>query len=255
MRSEAPDVTSGAESPSAPVRHSTRQRFRNRSVLREATQTLGIALVLAILIKTFLIQAYYIPSPSMANTLAIGDRIMVSLLAPGPLDISRGDIVVFKDPGGWLAEQEKPERNPVAQTAVDVLTWLGLLPQDSGEHLIKRVIGLPGDTIECCTAGGQLLVNGVAVTEPYLADQDWYARSSRPQDTFAITVPPNSLWVMGDNRANSLDSRYHTGDIFGSGSVPMYDVVGVAFLRTWPLDNLGLLRNPGSTFANVPDHP
>ncbi len=249
MNDQTPEQTSGVTSAK---RETVQPKRRRRSVLADVTQTLAIALVLAILIKTFLVQAFYIPSPSMSDTINVGDRIMVSLLAPGPLELSRGDIVVFKDPGGWLNAPPAPQRNPVAQAVVNVLTWVGLLPQDSGEHLVKRVIGLPGDTVECCNAAGELLVNGVAITEPYLADPDWYAASNRPEDTFSVIVPPNAVWVMGDNRSNSLDSRYHRNNL-SDGAVPLYDVVGVAFLRSWPLSEIGLLRNPGAVFANVPD--
>lgn len=239
------------ERPSTGRFRRSKKNRKPRSLLREFLTTVAWALVFAIIIKTFLVQAFYIPSESMNSTLQVGDRILVSKLAPGPLKVHRGDVVVFVDPGGWLDASYKPKLSPVGKVVNDVFTFIGLLPANSGEHLIKRVIGVGGDTVSCCTEQGQLTVNGVAIDEPYLHDSGWYAKSNRPQDTFTITVPPDSLWVMGDNRLNSLDSRYHLGDP-GGGSIPLKQVVGVAFLITWPLDRLEILRNPGATFADVP---
>ncbi len=221
-------------------------RGRLASWLRETTIIVVSALVLSMLIKTFLVQSFYIPSGSMEDTLAIGDRVLVSKLTPGPFDLHRGDIVVFKDPGGWL--QPDPDKRLGVQKAVnDTLTFVGLLPQDSGEHLIKRVIGLPGDTVECCDEEGRVSVNGVPIDEPYLAD------GAVPSEMeFSVVVPADRLWVMGDNRQNSQDSRYKQGDP-GGGSIPLRNVVGVAFLTLWPADRWGVLRNPGDTFSDVPD--
>lgn len=215
-------------------------------VLRETGIIVVSAIVLSLLIKTFLAQAFSIPSQSMEQTLLKGDRVMVTRLAPGPFDLHRGDIVVFKDPGGWLTEK------PVQPTGVSgaiakALTFIGLRPQDAGQHLIKRLIGLPGDHVQCCDAQGRLMVNGVPIDEPYIAPG-----SVPSEKEFDVTVPADSLWVMGDNRQNSWDSRYHMGNP-GGGSVPMENVVGVAFARLWPADRLTILHNPGATFAKVPD--
>jgi signal peptidase I len=215
--------------------------------VRETAIILVSAIVLSLLIKTFLAQAFFIPSGSMQNTLLVGDRVMVTKLAPGPLDVHRGDIVVFKDPGGWLPPVEQAPGTPVGRAVTSVLTFVGLLPQDSGEHLIKRVIGVAGDTVECCDEQGRLLVNGVPIDEPYLAPG-----ASPSELEFTVTVPAGSLWVMGDNRQNSEDSRYHQGNP-GGGSIPVSDVVGVAFVTLWPLDRITLLRNPGQVFADVPE--
>lgn len=217
--------------------------------LRETAIIVVSALVLSMLIKTFLAQAFYIPSGSMEQTLAVGDRVLVNKLAPGPFDVNRGDIVVFRDPGGWLPQDRGPGPTGVRGVAVDVLTFVGLLPQDSGEHLIKRVIGLPGDVVECCEEQGRVTVNGVPLDEPYLA------AGVRPSETeFATVVPEGHLWVMGDNRQNSQDSRYKQGDP-GGGSIPVDEVVGVAFVTLWPVDRWQILRNPGATFAEVSDAP
>ncbi|WP_250445963.1 signal peptidase I [Actinotalea sp. C106] len=231
----------------APARHGrSRPSGGAGAWLRESFVIVVSALVLSLIIKTFLVQAFFIPSSSMEDTLAIGDRVLVTKLAPGPLDVNRGDVVVFKDPGGWLPTQPTTPQPAWREALTEGLTFIGLLPQDSGEHLIKRVVALPEDTVECCDADGRLLVNGVAIDEPYLA-----AGSEASEMEFSVTVPAGGLWVMGDNRQNSQDSRYKQGDP-GGGSVPLDNVVGVAFVTVWPADRWTLLRNPGETFAEVP---
>ena len=216
--------------------------------LRETVVILASALVLSLLVKTFLVQAFYIPSPPMHETLIENDRILVSKLVPGPLSLHRGDIVVFKDPGGWLESQPVTTRSGWQRTVNDVLTWVDLLPVDAGEHLVKRVIGLPGDHVSSAGNGAPVMVNGVALKEPYVAP------GSQPSSmAFDVVVPPSSLWVMGDNRDHSSDSRYHQGNP-GRGSVPEANVVGVAFVTVWPLQRVTVLHNPSATFAGVP-HP
>ncbi|HLS73612.1 MAG TPA: signal peptidase I [Actinomycetaceae bacterium] len=222
------------------------RRARKGGWLRETAIVVVSALVLSILIKTFLAQAFYIPSGSMEDTLAVGDRVLVSKLTPAPLDVNRGDLVVFVDPGGWL-EPSPDNRSSLRRGVEEVLTFVGLLPQNAGEHLIKRVIGLGGDTVECCDAEGRLMVNGVSIEEPYLKP------GVTPSDVeFAVTVPADHAWLMGDNRSNSQDSRSHGGSP-GGGAVPMSNVVGNAFLVMWPVEHWTLLRNPGETFAEVPE--
>lgn len=217
------------------------------SWLRESAIILVSALALSWLVKTFLVQAFFIPSDSMNNTLLKGDRVLVTKLAPGPFDVHRGDIVVFKDPGGWLTTPKAPAPSAWHAFVNDGLTFVGLLPQDSGEHLIKRVIGVAGDTVVCCDVQGRITVNGVGLDEPYLKPG-----SLNTDMPFTTVVPADSLWVMGDNRLDSSDSRYNQGRP-GGGSIPLDNVVGVAFVTVWPGDRMGLLRNPGSTFADVPD--
>ncbi|WP_251141058.1 signal peptidase I [Cellulomonas dongxiuzhuiae] len=217
------------------------------SWVRETAIILISALVLSLIVKTFLVQAFFIPSQSMRETLVENDRILVSKLTPGPFDLKRGDVVVFKDPGGWLPPEIERPRGPVAEAFNEGLTFIGLLPQDAGEHLVKRVIGLPGDRVACVGPGEPITVNGVPIDEPYLAP------GSQPSEKeFDIVVPPNSLWVMGDNRQQSADSRFNMGKA-GGGSVPVANVVGVAFVTVWPVDRFTLLRNPSATFADVPD--
>ncbi|UZN04834.1 signal peptidase I [Cellulomonas sp. S1-8] len=217
------------------------------SWVRETGIILVSALVLSLVVKTFLVQAFFIPSQSMRETLVENDRILVTKLTPGPFDLRRGDVAVFKDPGGWLTPEIVEPRSPFAQAVNDGLTFIGLLPQDAGEHLVKRVIGLPGDHVVCAGPGQPITVNGVALDEPYLAP------GSQPSErAFDVVVPAGSLWVMGDNRQHSADSRYNQGRA-GGGSVPVANVVGVAFVTVWPVDRFTTLRNPTETFANVPD--
>jgi signal peptidase I len=215
------------------------------AAFRELVLVLVIALGLSLLIKTFLVQAFFIPSVSMENTLLVGDRVLVSKLTPGPVDLKRGDIVVFADSGKWLPPTSKESEGRLRDGIRSGLIFVGLLPADSDEHLIKRVIGLPGDKVACCDAAGRVTVNGVAIGEPYLHPGD--APSDQP---FSITVPAGRLWVMGDHRSDSADSRAHPSS-FG-GTIPVSDVVGRAFVKVWPLDRFGLLRNPRSTFEAVP---
>jgi signal peptidase I len=237
-----PAAPRAAEQPAAPA------GGRGLGLLRETAIIVVSALVLSWLIKSFLVQAYFIPSESMMETLAEGDRVMVSRLVPKVFDVNRGDVVVFKDPGGWLPPYEEPDRGPVGNAVASGLTVVGLLPQDTGEHLIKRVVGTPGDHVTCCDAEGRVAVNGVSIDEePYIA-----AASVPSQDPFDVTVPEGMLFVMGDNRQNSQDSRYNTGKP-GGGFVPMSNVVGTAFATVWPFSDARWHRNPGDVYAEVPE--
>ncbi|MDN4477205.1 signal peptidase I [Demequina lignilytica] len=195
------------------------------------------ALLLSLIIKTFFFQSFYIPSPSMVPTLEVGDRILVTKWRPDPLPLRRGDIVVFKDPNNWLGHSSE-EQSGLHLVVKDVLTWTGLLPEDAGEHLIKRVIGLPGDTVVCDDPDGPVVVNGEALDEPYIAEG-----SRACGTTFTAVVPDGYLWVMGDNRDDSADSRAHMGDP-GGGAVPRANVVGTTFAVVWPLDRFTGVGNP-----------
>ncbi len=221
---------------------------KGMGLLRETAIIVVSALVLSWLIKTLLVQAFFIPSPSMSDTMVKGDRVMVTRLVPRVLDIHRGDIVVFKDPDNWLRGQYvPPDYGPVGNAVVTGLTAIGLMPQDTGEHLIKRVIGTPGDHVVCCDADGKLEINGVAITET-----EYMKPGSIPsQKEFDVVVPDGMLWVMGDNRQDSADSRYHMDDP-GRGFVPIDNVVGTAFATVWPFPNATWHRNPGDVFARVP---
>lgn len=229
----------------APGETAKRTRSRRGSVLKETAIILGSALALSWIIKSFFVQAFFIPSGSMEDTLVEGDRILVSKMVPAVFDIHRGDVVVFKDPGTWLSGTIQPERTALQQGVTDALTFIGLLPQDSGEHLVKRVIALGGDHVVCCDAEGRVSVNDQPIDEPYLKP------GSAPSVVeFDKVVPDDFLWVMGDNRAHSTDSRYNSGSP-GGGFVPVDNVVGTAFVTVWPLDRWTWLRNPGETFEDV----
>jgi signal peptidase I len=214
-----------------------------RPFLVELPFLIIFALFLAFLIKTFLVQAFYIPSGSMQNTLAIGDRVLVNRaavwLGSNP---QRGEVVVFQDPGGWLGATETA---PNSNWLTSALSFVGVLPQDNGD-LIKRVIGVGGDRVVCCNAQGQLTVNGIALNEPYLYPGD--SAGSGPNGTFDITVPQGRLWVMGDHRGVSLDSRSHQE--LNGGTIPVSSVVGRADLIIWPPSHWGTLPVP-NTFKQV----
>jgi len=216
------------------------------ALLKELVVVVVAALVISMLVKTFLFRAYLIPSESMENTLQVGDRVFANLLVPGPFDLHRGDVVVFKDEQGWLADEPQPApAGPVA----DVLTFLGLRPDDSSQYLIKRVIGMPGDTVTCCTApGGKLKVNGVAITEPYI-----YPGAAPSDEEFTAVVPEGKIWVMGDHRNDSADSRAHP-DAQG-GFVDISAIQGRADVIAWPLNRIGGVGTAQGAFDDVPDRP
>ena len=220
-------------------------------MLRDLVVIFLIAILISFLVKTFLMRPFYIPSESMADTLQVNDRIAVSLLQPQVIDIQRGDIVVFEDPGGWLQHAPAEERGGVAGYMHEFLVFIGLAPDESHGYLVKRVIGLPGDVVACCNDFGQLTVNGTPINEPYLHLDDPALPASGSE--FEVTVPEDSLWVMGDNRYHSADSRAHTAGPH-NGFVPFDNVVGRAILTTWPMDRWRWLDNHADAFANVPEH-
>ena len=219
------------------------------AAVKEFVIVVGMALVLSFIVKTWLLQAFYIPSGSMEDTLRIDDRVIVSKLTPGPIDLRRGDIVVFADPGNWVDAPASPRPGPPGPGGRAPVRLVGLLPATAENHLIKRVIGLPGDHLVCCDVGGRITINGAPIKEPYLKP----GNAASEQD-FKITVPPGRVWVMGDHRADSSDSRFHDGpkQDGSAGSVPESLIVGRAVALVWPLDHLTWLSNPSATFATVP---
>ncbi|WP_434612730.1 signal peptidase I [Arthrobacter sp. A5] len=240
----------GAHSAAAPDHDKTAgERLRRGALawLKEVGTIIVIALVLSFLIKTFLFRAYWIPSGSMENTLEENDRIFVNLLVPRPFALERGDIVVFKDSQQWLPPAAPQPAGPLSWVK-DSLMFVGLVPDESQQHLVKRVIGLPGDRVICCDAGGKITVNGQPLNEPYLYPGAAPADPSKP---FDVTVPPNELWVMGDHRNNSADSRAHVNTP-GKGFVPISDVEGRATVIAWPFNRLAILGNYPDVFGNVP---
>lgn len=219
--------------------------------LRDVVVIVVVALLVSFLVKTFLVRSFYIPSASMSQTLMEDDRILVDEITPRFGDYARGDVVVFRDPGGWLPSTPEPARPPFVEGIDWVLSLVGLAAPDSDEHLIKRIIGVPGDHIVCCNALGQVTVNGVGIDET--AYLNLPAGSTAPNEyAFDVVVPEGSLWVMGDNRNNSQDSRYHQ-DLPGGGFVPIDNVVGRAFLITWPFDRFGTIDFHHFVFAGVPE--
>lgn len=240
------------QTPARPATGRPPQRRASRGALgflRDLVVIVVVAVLASFLIKTFLVRSFFIPSPSMVNTLEVHDRILVNELVPGLVPLQRGDVVVFEDPGGWLlGEQAAPPATPVQAGGEWVLSLVGLSTQDANNHLVKRVIGLPGDRVACCNALGQLSVNGTPVKEPYAVKPVGTARVSK--DDFDTVVPAHDLWVMGDNRYNSADSRYHP-DTPLKGFVPESDVVGRAFVISWPLARWTWLTNYPNTFAGV----
>ncbi len=209
---------------------------KQRAFWKELPLLIGIALVLALLIKTFLVQAFSIPSESMMNTLQRGDRVLVDKLTPWfGSEPERGEVVVFHDPGGWLSEPA-PEPNAVQR----VLSWIGLMPDASQQDLIKRVIAVGGDTVEC-KRGGKVQLNGKPLDE-----SAYLFPGSTPCDDQPfgpIKVPEGRIWVMGDNRQNSLDSRYHQ-ELPGNGTISNEGVVGRAIVVAWPVSRWSTLPVP-----------
>jgi signal peptidase I len=216
--------------------------------LRDLLVIFVVAVLVLFLIKTFLIRSFFIPSQSMEETLVKDDRIIVNQLVPEVTPITHGDVVVFKDPGGWLPARVETPQPPLVAAVDWFLAFVGLSAPDSNDHLVKRVIGLPGDHVVCCNALGQMSVNGVPLEEPYVALPPGETKVSR--DDFDIVVSDDSLWVMGDNRYNSKDSRYNT-DTPLEGFVPMENVVGRAFVVSWPLSNWAWLDNYPEVFEGV----
>ncbi|WP_211244375.1 signal peptidase I [Actinospica robiniae] len=228
--------------PAAPVK-GRRRRLKPIKLWREVPLLLAIALVLALGIKTFVVQAFYIPSPSMENTIMPGDRVLVNKFSPWfGAQPQRGEVVVFNDPGGWLDDSPTPPSSDFAvRWVTDTFTFVGLLPSSNEHDLIKRVIGVPGDEVKCCDKQGRITVNGVALSETgYIFPGA--VPSTMP---FDVRVKAGFIWVMGDNRADSADSRYHVHDKFG-GMVPISDVVGHAFVLIWPPSRAGGLGIPAT---------
>jgi signal peptidase I len=226
---------SGAAGRKPAVRRSRGARF-----LRELVILIVIALVIAVVIKTYAIQAFFIPSGSMENTLEINDRVLVNKIVYDTRSIHRGDIVVFNGDGSWDPGEPLPANSNFAEKFVSgFASMFGF--GHPGDILIKRVIGLPGDTVACCDAEGRVTVNGVPLNErSYL-----YPGDAPSEDRFNIVVPPGRLWVMGDNRSISDDSRDHEGDP-GGGTIPENAVIGRAFVIIWPPSRWRILPIPAT---------
>lgn len=219
---------------------SSPQPKKPRSFWKELPILIGIALVLALLIKTFLVQAFSIPSDSMQDTLQKGDRVLVDKLTPWfGSEPERGEVVVFHDPDDWLAGEPTTDPNAV-QT---FLSWIGLMPSPSEKDLIKRVVGVGGDTVSC-KGTGPLMVNGKALDETsYIYPGNTPCSVDDQGGQFTVKVPDGYIWVMGDHRQNSRDSRYNQSDDH-KGMVPVNEVVGRAIVKAWPINRWGTLPVP-----------
>ena len=207
----------------------TTSHKRKPGVVRETTTVVLTALVLSVLVRTFLFQAFYVPSESMMNTLLDNDRIVVSKVSTKMTGIHRGNVIVFHDPGEWLGAGMY---NPYDNTWGHVLQFIGIVPANSGNDLVKRVIGVGGDTVACCDTKGRIQVNGKGVDEPYIKEN-----GATDQVEFNVLVPEGSVFVMGDNRGNSEDSRFHLD--LNNGMVPLKDIVGRVVVKVWPLNRIG----------------
>ncbi|GAB3178909.1 hypothetical protein GCM10027060_05720 [Nesterenkonia halophila] len=224
-----------------------KRRLRDRSPVAAFLVEIGVILLIAVVIsfvvKTFLLRAFYIPSESMEDTLQVDDRIVVNLLAPEVSEVQRGDVIVFEDTRAWsTGGAPAPETTPMQ----DALTFVGLMPDASEHYVIKRVIGVGGDEVACCDDQGRLTVNGESVDEPYLYPGDEPSRME-----FDITVPEDTVWVMGDHRRASADSRAHLEEP-DHGAVPVEDIVGRSLARVWPIDRWGGGGTDREPFADVP---
>ena len=218
---------------------------KHKHFWRELLIIVLAAAVLTLVVKAFVVQVYKIPSASMENTLQVGDRVLVNKLVYRFRSVARGDIVVFSGQDSWGPNAASPPSDPVLRVWDDLLADIGLY--SSQTYYIKRVVGLPGDRVACCT-DGKVTVNGVPLSEgSYLYPGD---APSFPFKT--VIVPAGHLWVMGDHRGDSDDSRYHTSDA-GGGAVPEDQVVGRAFLIIWPPSQIRDLPIP-STFGQAALH-
>ena len=225
------------------------KRRRQRSAAKEVPLLITVAVLIALVLKTFLVQAFVIPSGSMEQTIKIQDRVLVDKLTPwfGGKP-QRGDVVVFKDPGGWLPQEAAPSgEDPVGVKQVkQFFTFIGLLPSADEQDLIKRVVAVGGDTVKCCDKDGRITVNGVPLNEPYL-----HPGNEPSKIKFEVKVPEGRIFVMGDHRSDSADSRFHLDDP-GQGTVSEEQVVGRAFSIVWPVSHWATLEQR-ETFAAVPD--
>ena len=206
---------------------------------REGGTVILYALVIAFLVKTFLLRGFYIPSGSMEQTLQVNDRAFINVAGSYFSEPKRGDVIVFKDSQGWIPSTQK-----TSSPLKDVLSFAGILPDTSSNFLVKRVIGTPGDVVES-DGNGKVKVNGVEITEPYL-----YPGNNPSEVPFKVTVPAGKYFVMGDHRSNSADSRYHISD--GTAFISKGDVQGNVFVVAWPLNHFGLLQDQSSVFSSIP---
>ena len=229
----------GAPAEPAPITAGKKRTRRGRPFWRDLVVIVVAALALTILLKAFVVQVFSIPSGSMENTLQVGDRVLVNKLVYRFRGIDRGDIIVFSGQGSWGPDAPPPPGNPLVRFWDGAKNLVGI--SAPGTDYIKRVIGLPGDHVACCDAHGRVTVNGIALNEQSYI----YPGNVPSQVPFNVTVPAGRLWVMGDNRADSDDSRYRMDDP-GDGTVPESAVVGRAFVIIWPPSRITDLPIPAT---------
>jgi signal peptidase I len=210
---------------------------RKRTFLKEFPVLIVVALVVSLFIKTFVIQFFYIPSGSMENTLQIDDRVAVNRIPFIANDIKRGDVVVFRDPDNWLPAAGMSDSPFIIAKLKSALVAVGVLPNPAKQYLVKRVVGVAGDRVICCTNTGKLTVNGEEMNEPYI-----FAGNVPSDMNFDVKVPKGKLWVMGDHRGASADSRFHQDDI-NKGFVPLNRITGRVLAVIWPIKNISLVPN------------
>jgi signal peptidase I len=242
-----PGSTGGAQGGPGAARTAPSKRKRRLSWWAELLVLFVLALTIMLVIKTYVVQAFFIPSSSMENTLDIGDKVLVNKLIYHFRSVERGDVIVFNGEGSWDPPSAPQSSDPVVRLASEFgHAVVGLFGISPGVHdYIKRVIGLPGDHVTCCDAQGRVTVNGVPLNEKsYL-----YPGNAPSMTKFSITVPPGRLWVMGDHRNVSYDSRGHVGNP-GGGTIPENQVVGRAFLILWPPSRFRVLPIP-ATFTKL----
>ncbi len=243
--STAPGAVDAVEAPThRAAGHARGTRSGALVSLLDWTITIVVALIVAVLIKTFLVQPFFIPSASMHPTLLEDDKILVSKLHPGILDLQRGDVIVFQDPGNWVGgNSERPLTT--GEQISKALSYVGLAPDPTENHLVKRLIGKGGDHIVCKERGGAMTVNGVELDETYIVPGNGACQVS-----FDVTIPEGKLWVMGDNRFNSADSSEH----YARGEEPFVDeseVTGKAVLLFLPFDRWSTLGDGEKVFEKV----
>ncbi len=208
---------------------------RKGSLLKEFPILVVVALVVSLLIKVFFVQFFFIPSGSMENTLQIKDRVAVNKIPFISRSIHRGDIVVFRDPANWLSEPFPSQSHFIIEKLREGLVVVGVLPNPAKQYLVKRVVGIGGDRVICCSKNKKLTINGKESTEPYIFE------GNVPSDmNFDVTVPAGKIWVMGDHRGASADSRYHQDDI-NKGMVPLNRITGRVVAVIWPFKNMKII--------------
>ncbi len=243
-------MSDGSDIPRSRQQESRRRPNAFVQLLKDLVFVIVGALIASTLLRVFVAQMFVIPSGSMETTLMVRDRVVVQKL----IGYQRGDVIVFRDVNGWLAPA--PTDSSLIHKG---LVFIGLWPDESSNHLVKRLIGLPGDHVTCCDNSGRLSVNGVALDETAYLYKDANGRQAAPSDyPFDVVVPAGHVFVMGDHRNNSLDSRCHLdekgllGSALGdSAFVPTSAIVGSTVAVAFPFNRFKTMGVPAA-FAGIP---